>query len=57
MEGRARAAALYPQELCGIICRATFEQAKAIAGDMLCIQWVGDVGDDHAGKVALEEPQ
>ena len=25
MEGRARAAAIYPQELCRIICRATLE--------------------------------
>ena len=32
MEGRARAAAIYPQELCRTICRATLEQAKAGKG-------------------------
>ena len=57
MEGRARAAAAYPQELCRMICRATFEQAKADAGDLVCIQCVDGKEDEHINKVAFEEPQ
>ena len=54
IEGRARAAAMYPQELCRTICRATFERAKADAGDVVCIQCVDGEGDDHINEVALE---
>jgi hypothetical protein len=53
MEGRARAAAVYPQELCRVICRATLEQAKADAGDLVCLQCVD--GDEHVNEVAFEE--
>ena len=55
MEGRARAAAVDPQALCRVICRATLEQAKADAGDLVCLQCVD--GDEHVNEVALEEPQ
>jgi len=55
MEGRARAAAVYPQELCRVICRATLEQAKADAGDLVCLQCTD--GDEHVDEVAFEEPQ
>ena len=57
MEGRARAAAVYPQELCRTICRATLEQAKADAGDLTCIQCVDNDDDDRVNQVAFEEPQ
>ena len=38
MEGRARAAAVYARELCRTICRATSEQAKVDARDLMCIR-------------------
>ena len=57
MEGRARSAAVYPQELCRTICRATLEQAKADAGDLVCIQCVDGNDDEHINEVAFEEPQ
>ena len=57
MEGRARAAAIYRQELCRTICRATLEQAKADTGDRLCIQCVDSDEEDHVNEVAFEEPQ
>ena len=57
MEGRARAAAIYPQELCRTICRATLEQAKAHAGYFCCIQGVDDVEEEHVNEVAFEEQQ
>ena len=57
IEGRARAAAVYLQELCRTICRATLEQAKADAGDLMCIRCVDDADDDHVNQVAFEEPQ
>ena len=56
MEGRARAAAIYPQELCRTICRATLEQAKADAGDLMCIKCVDTGDDDHVGQIAFEKP-
>ena len=46
VEGRARAAAIYPQVLLRAICRATLEQAKADAGDMMCVQCVESEDDD-----------
>ena len=57
MEGRARAAAIYPQELCRTICRASLEQAKADAGDLVCIQCVDDREEEHVNEVAFEETQ
>ena len=55
MEGRARWAAVYPQYICRTICRATLEQAKADAGDLVCIQCVDDV-EEHVNEVAFELP-
>ena len=57
MEGRARAAVVYPQELCRSICRATLEQARADAGDSMCIRCDDDEGDEHVSEVAFEKPQ
>ena len=57
MEGRARAAAVYPQELCRTICRATLEQAKADARYLVFIQYLDGSEDDHVNEVAFEEPQ
>ena len=57
MEGRDRAAAVYPTELCRTICRATLEQANEDAGDLMCIRCVDNYDDDHVKQVASEEPQ
>ena len=57
MEGRARFAAVDPQELCRTICRATLEQAKADAGDLMCIKCVDNDDDDHVNQVTFEKPQ
>ena len=57
MEGRARAAAIYPQSFCRTIFRATFEQAKADAGDLFVhCECVNGDGDEYVNEVALWEP-
>ena len=57
MEGRDRSAKICPQERCRTICKAILEQAKAEAGDLVCIQRVDDGEEEHINEVAFEEPQ
>ena len=57
MEGRVRAAAMYAQALWRAIFRATLEQAKADAGDMMCVQCVERADNDFVGEVAFKEPE
>ena len=57
MEGRAKAAAMSPQELGRTSCRATLEQATADAGHLCCIQCVDGNEEEQVNEVALEEPQ
>ena len=40
MEGRARAAAIYPKQLCMTVCKATLSQAKMDAVDMVCVECI-----------------
>ena len=47
----------WPQELSRTICRATLEQAKANAGDLVRTQCVDGNGNEHVNEVASEEPQ
>ena len=48
MEGRARAAAIYPKHLCRTVCRATLSQARVDASDLFCMECVRCGGDDTA---------
>ena len=57
MEGRARAAAIYPQKLCRAVCRATMEQAKMDAGDLACMPCSDSDGEEHVCEVEFEVPQ
>ena len=56
MEKRARAAAVYPKELCRAVCKATLCQARTDASDLLCVECVKcDDGNDEVCDVEFEE--
>ena len=54
MAGRARAAAIYPKELCVTVCKATMRQATVDAGNLACMKCV-DKGDGDVMNVEFEE--
>ena len=56
MEGRARAAAVYPQQLCRAMCKATLEQARMDAGDMVCMMCTDDQVNEEVCGAEFEEP-
>ena len=47
IEGKARAAATYPQRLRRTMCRVTLDQAKMDVGDMVCKQCSDSDGDQE----------
>ena len=55
VEGRARAAAIYPPGLCKAVCKGTLRQARMDASDMFCIE-CKDTGVGEICNVEHEEP-
>ena len=55
MEGRAKAAAIYPQGLCKAVCRGALNQSRIDANDILCVRCKHDGGDDSVNAVEYEE--
>ena len=56
MEGRAKAAAIYPKGLCQAVCRGTLSQARNDASDLLCMECIDQPdGIEQVCEVAFEE--
>ena len=55
VEGKARAAAVYPRNLCRAVCRGTVRQARMDASDMICMKCT-DTGQGEVCNIEHEEP-
>ena len=55
IEGRAKAAAIYPKGLCQAVCKGTLRQARMDAADMVCME-CKDTGSGDVCNVEHEVP-